>query len=252
MGLVQLLTVNRSLGGVRDEPTRYRMTDRTRLPRFNRNHPPVIEVEVSVQPKAASPPVAQSLFEYSGRRVREKQGASSQRSLPGLTDGDHAAPKPASMRAPAERGAWKGTGPLFSRSARPPLASPNATGEAAIKAMPEPVRFQEAEPKPVPVAAPLSKVRPPGLLARWFARRNPFAQRRRSRKGRTATQGELALDAVTPLRNDLHDSDIEVVTLRPVRAAADKQRPTPPDRLAANASVWGWVTSRLFGGGRAG
>jgi hypothetical protein len=62
-------------------------------------------------------------------------------------------------------------------------------------------------------------------------------------------QGELSLDRVKVVRNDLSDSDLEIVPAKqPSRSAV------PAPELAATVSspprAWGRVTSRLFGAGK--
>lgn len=66
-------------------------------------------------------------------------------------------------------------------------------------------------------------------------------------------QGELSLDAVKPVRNDLSDADFEVVAPRPkTRPAATAKRPRPKlfkPELAGLA--WSRLTARLFSTDRA-
>ena len=51
----------------------------------------------------------------------------------------------------------------------------------------------------------------------WAKKLNPFAKQGAPVE-RTAVQGELSLDKVKPLRNDLSDTDLELATVRPPEA----------------------------------
>ncbi len=51
----------------------------------------------------------------------------------------------------------------------------------------------------------------------WAKKLNPFAKQGAPVE-RTAVQGELSLDNVKPLRNDLSDTDLELATVRPPEA----------------------------------
>ena len=62
----------------------------------------------------------------------------------------------------------------------------------------------------------------PARISRWPLPANPFkSSRPRPTAARLAVQGELSLDKVKPVRNDLSDSDLELV------AAVKKPEPAP-------------------------
>jgi hypothetical protein len=85
------------------------------------------------------------------------------------------------------------------------------------------------------------KVKRSGFLFRWMKGVNPFARKAPAVPPEKApVQGELVLDSVRPVRNDLHDTDLMVV---PARAAENKAagRETEP------AGVAGKTGSRMFG-----
>jgi hypothetical protein len=77
--------------------------------------------------------------------------------------------------------------------------------------------------------APAGSVNPPPVssswLARWLSRRRRPAPAAIPRFNKALVQGELTLDRVKVLRNDLSDSDLEVV---PVRAPVEKPRLKQP------------------------
>ena len=69
--------------------------------------------------------------------------------------------------------------------------------------------------------------------------------------GRPLVQGELSLDTVKVVRNDLSESDLEVVRVEPA-LQADKAKPANPDEQAPATpdAGWGAVTGRFFGLGK--
>ena len=66
-----------------------------------------------------------------------------------------------------------------------------------------------------------------------------------------AVQGELSLERIQVVRNDLSDADLEIVPAKPMATPATA---TPAPRLIVKAegakSAWGRVTSRILGAGR--
>ncbi len=62
----------------------------------------------------------------------------------------------------------------------------------------------------------------------------------------TPTQCELSLDQVKVVRNDLSDSDFEVVARR-----RNKTGPKPEPSTEGPDSTWGRVSLRIFGAGKA-
>jgi hypothetical protein len=66
-------------------------------------------------------------------------------------------------------------------------------------------------------------------------------------------QGELSLDAVKPLRNDLSDADFEVIASRQkTRPVATARRPLPKlSKPEAAGLSWSRLTARLFSTDRA-
>ena len=66
-----------------------------------------------------------------------------------------------------------------------------------------------------------------------------------------AVQGELSLERIQVVRNDLSDADLEIVPAKPMATPATA---TPAPRLIVKAegakSAWGRVRSRILGAGR--
>lgn len=91
--------------------------------------------------------------------------------------------------------------PTFGNPTEPAVKNFSASGASAERAKVAPV------PRPARTAA----------SAGWAQKLNPFAKQGAPVE-RTAVQGELSLDRVKPLRNDLSDTDLELATVRPAEA----------------------------------
>ena len=93
---------------------------------------------------------------------------------------------------------------------------------------------------------------------RWTVFRNPFSNVPKASAAplRVPVQGELSLDLVKPVRNDLRDSDLVVVPGRPgpepEAGAAAVAAVTPGDGspTAEVAPVWSRIKTQLFGVGK--
>ena len=121
----------------------------------------------------------------------------------------------------------------------PGLNLPPALARAAA---PEP----EQPPAPKGGARSTSPGAPNGeKIARsmaWFYLRNPW--KRQKQEAGPLTQPELPLSKVRVVRNDLTDSDVEVV--QKIRLA----KPEPAKRPAVKAAKWSELTVKLFEAGR--
>lgn len=198
MGLMQLLTVGRSLGRIRDEPSRYKMTQQSLLPKFGAVHAPETQV----------------------------------------------------------RGLSETTNPVFARA---DASKANAAGAATINDRKNMSAVQpELQGKVAPVGAVDRPVFPRG---RWTLFRNPFLKTPKPAKPLPApVQSELSLDAVKPVRNDLCDSDLELVQVARRNAGADVKAAEPASPAvsvasesqpaAANEVVWGRIKNQFFGAGK--
>jgi len=64
-------------------------------------------------------------------------------------------------------------------------------------------------------------------------------------------QGELSLDGIKVVRNDLTDSDLEVVRAKPpVPVPATTPTPKQLEKTVSPGNAWSRVTGRLFGAGK--
>lgn len=157
---------------------------------------------------------------------------------------------PATPTLPESRSLVTSQPSLFSRLVAAPTEEELSVGaqdkRAATPAAAAPKPAVAASPRPVaapaPTAAPLSPVVPaPRKEAKWksmikalFGIRSKPVERR--------VQIELSLDRVTVVRNDLSDSDLEVVQRRP--QSAD----TTPQMSFERRQTQSWMklTKRLF------
>ena len=109
----------------------------------------------------------------------------------------------------------------------------------------------EAEPQAVLASAP-TKPEQAFPFGRWTLFSNPF---NRSSKGRLKTdagpvQTELSLDGVKPVRNDLSESDLEVVPVKavaPPMPVAATTTVTSAHEAEASGVVWHQIKNHLFG-----
>ncbi len=58
------------------------------------------------------------------------------------------------------------------------------------------------------------------FMSRWIKMANPFARRAAAGPPKAPIQSELHLDAVKPVRNDLHETDLMVVRRQPAEKTA--------------------------------
>jgi len=155
--------------------------------------------------------------------------------------------------------------PKFGRAARSETKMPDAVEaqsrpvveeQRAPVSQPEPqVKKNEMNalhtPPPAPSRAamnttPLSSAFP---LGRWTRlRKNPFGPRPHRQSVTPPVQGELHLDLVKPVRNDLSDADLEVVEARePAPAAQESAEGRSIDE--SHRFLWSRLTARIFRAG---
>lgn len=225
MSLGKLLTTGKSLVGLHNSGARYQMR-KGALPKF----------ESSKNPFATR----------SHEEVTEREPQ-----LPKLTDAEIAAPGSAcvppaspSKLTPAEVAASK----LKKTQALPVLG---AKAEAPAR-NPEPVA---ATPKPAPVVDGwLKKINP---LVWLGSRKTEQPKAAVPRFGKGPVQGELSLDNIKVMRNDLSEADVELV---PMKARRPKVAPMPePIAMEASAAAmaipelppatnaWEFLGERLLG-----
>jgi hypothetical protein len=169
------------------------------------------------------------------------------------------APAPKSEPSTPEAGksaAGLETGSLFEtepKAVSAPVRKEPAPKEPELAVAPE----KRTEPKPVTAApvAPAAKEAKPGALAglvkklnllAYLPKRQPGARANRPKTARIAVQGELSLERVRVLRNELNDSDLEFVPVKPAvnMGTAGTMLPAAP---RPRLTTWGRLTSRLAG-----
>ena len=134
-----------------------------------------------------------------------------------------------------------------------PKGEPGATPQKEVGPRPVRAKFDarmRAEALWRRLAALLSgwQVKLRGLFARSGSK---AAKSAIPRFPKPAVQGELSLERIQVVRNDLSDADLEIVPAKPMATPATA---TPAPRLIVKAegakSAWGRVRSRILGAGR--
>ena len=83
----------------------------------------------------------------------------------------------------------------------------------------------------------------PAPVGRWALARNPVAEAIPTAPRTGLAHGQLTLDSVIPVRNDLSDADLEVVKAATVADAAPGRS---GEAAAAKSSRWSRVMALLF------
>jgi hypothetical protein len=154
--------------------------------------------------------------------------------------------------------------PKFGRAARPETKIPDAV-EAQSRLVVEEQRAPASEPEPQGKKNEMNALhtQPPAQsraasdtvltsafpLGRWTRlRKNPFGPRPHRQSVTPPVQGELHLDLVKPVRNDLSDADLEVVEARePLPAAQESAAGSSIDE--SHRFLWSRLTARIFRAG---
>jgi hypothetical protein len=225
MSLLRLLAAGRSLIGVKEAAGRYHVTSKRVLPKFSPKANPFRattrretgEISISLAATTQSRPAAK---ECPPEPV-----------LAGHSAAEPAKPalEAASELKPAAGGASAATAPNREARFAPALA---ATGSRMA------VRAWE---RAVSSAARVTSLVPRPRLKPGKAAGRPL--------NKPLVQPELSLESIRVVRNDLSDSDLELVTARPpveARPAAAAARPNG----RSVETVWGRMAGRLFGAGK--
>jgi hypothetical protein len=211
MSLLKLLSAGKSLDGSKPMPSPYRMKSANFLPKFGSKKNPFAQAPKAEPAKPGNKPAETgSLFES----------------------------EPASPLAPFRK------------------APPAKEVKPAAAAMPEAPAAPETKSEPKPASAvPLAKEKKPRMLPgiikkfnplAYLPKRQPGARAARPKVAKTAVQGELSLERVRVLRNELNDSDIEFVTAK--AANTGTAGTTLPAMRRPKLTTWGRLTSRMMGG----
>jgi hypothetical protein len=231
MSLMKLLSVSKSLAGGRNQPGRYKMVEQGLLPKFapvgrpvslapkRKSDGPTVKKEQSTTPTAASNSLPGNLFQVADPVTEVVKAV---------------APTPRAavcVNANAAPTNWfrLGNNPFVNRPAgRPKPLTPqgaykNGAGTASSPHFVSSTAFYGDEPSPP-------------LLARFL-----------ERTLLTPAQAELSLDAVKPVRNDLSDSDLQIVPAKP-EIKPDALKPPRPHLLRPELTGFAWsrLTARFF------
>ena len=154
--------------------------------------------------------------------------------------------------------------PRFGRAARSETKMPDAV-EAQSRPVVEEQRAPAGQPEPQVKKNEMKALHtePPAQsraasdtvltsafpLGRWTRlRKNPFGPRPHRQAVTAPVQGELLLDLVKPVRNDLSDADLEVVEARePLPAAQESAAGSSIDE--SHRFLWSRLTARIFRAG---
>lgn len=86
------------------------------------------------------------------------------------------------------------------------------------------------------------------FLLGWARRKNPFRPKAAQRKAPGPVQGELLLESIQVVRNDLTDTDLEVVAKPEAPPPQAQEAKVPADADPERARlVWRRIATRLFG-----
>jgi hypothetical protein len=133
-------------------------------------------------------------------------------------------PKFGSVTAPEEpaRGSGENRNQTVASAALPtgqPQPANVATGNKTMNAVRAVETGPEAEASVPVVMKQAVADRPAFPRGRWTLFKNPFSKSGKSKSVDAPVQTELLLDSVKPVRNDLSDSDLEVVRMKSKPAA---------------------------------
>jgi len=209
MSLLRLLTTGKSLVGMSDVESRYRLTSQRLLPQFGPARNP-FSSRTKAEPAQTE---ARPLEDHDGNG--------------------------ASVARPALRG---------------PEGEPAAVLQPGAEHRAVPAKFD-----PRNLARVLWQ-RAAALLSRWQAKLCGLLARSGGKAAKPAipqflkppVQGELSLDRIKVVRNDLSDADLEVVPAKaPSAPAAIALAPREVEKTDGAKSAWGRVTTRILGAGKA-
>jgi len=202
MSLLRLLAAGKSLRGMRDTESRYRLTSQRLLPHFGSGKNPFSSKEKE-EPAPAEP--------RSPRECKPNGATKAIRNATALTGEREAAlpSRPEGMTMPAHSHFHELGGVLRRRATV-------LMGEWRAK------------------------------LERWRAKPNKVTKPAIPRFAKPPVQGELSLDRIRVVRNDLSDADLEIVPAKPPATPALRS----VEKAAGAESAWGRVTARVLGDGK--
>ena len=245
MSLVRLLTAGKSLVGLKDGQVRYQMGDPRSMPRFGSGKNPF-------QRKGRAQTEGDASVGQSGAASVDSQGCANTGLVVEAVGSSHSVT--ADERPPIATGACEprrisevcgldNSGSLRKTSDTPQLPGPPCTlSETSSKTLSSPTVADS------PAATPSGR-RWLSSLKSLFGLR-PLRSDRKPGPARAISQpvqGELRLDNVKVLRNDLSDTDLEIVTKAPPRQPPMSSPKVKAESAVPNETAWERVTT-LFGG----
>jgi hypothetical protein len=245
MSLVRLLTAGKSLVGLKDGEIQYRMGDPRSMPKFGTGENPF---KGKGRSASSQPEVGQSgAAGINGPNrantglVVEAAGSSHSVTADEQRPSIEGACEP---RCISEVCGLDNSGSLRNISDTPRLTDPpKPLSEPLSKTLSSAAQAEADAPA---LTVPSSPVRRKSLLAAVKSLfRVPLSASRKPGPTRTIyppLQGELGLDNVKVLRNDLSDTDLEIVTKAPPKQAA----PPKAESVVPNETAWDRVAN-LFG-----
>jgi hypothetical protein len=260
MSLVRLLTTGKSLVGMQDNLSRYRLTKQRLLPKFNSKKNPFAP-PIKAEPAKPAPAVAEAVLPAAARSeaaafFENKAGEPAAVKVRSIERGTLSYPGTVE-RGPAGASPCHNTS-VESISVPPAKTGTKADGATAVVPPREPVLANRNGQRDL--APPLAaRSRKSALAGNWLkvaGLLSGFLERKQKAAGlkpaRTPVQCELSLEKVKVVRNDLSDADLEFRTARrPVPPpAASPFSPPALDPARHEPTAWGRLTSRFFKAGQ--
>jgi hypothetical protein len=210
MSLLKLLSAAKSLDGSKPMPSPYKMKSARFLPKFGSPKNPFARAKTDAAKPIPGKMETDSLFGDEPKTAPEAPS-----------------PKPAA-KAPVVKEVKPVIEPEKTIEAKPVSAVPTAVPTAKT-------------PKTAALGDFIKKLNP----LKYLPKRKPEARAVRPKVARAA-QGELSLEKVRVLRNELNDSDIEFVTTPKLVSTGTGGNSLPVSQRTRFAT-WGRLTSRVIG-----
>jgi len=221
MSLMRLLAVGSSIRGIKDRPSPYKMTQQHLLPKFGGSKAGETKSAATVEPDPCS--------------GAGKQGPSATAT---------AAHNERTQMQIAEQDVKQANGPTDSTSPSPSAESGRGPSLEQSFASAPVVADQIPSKRNTTISRTKTESRI-SLMAfwRWGGRSNPFHPKAVLQKGAAPIQGELSLQEIKVVRNDLNETDLEVVPALKNEVAL----PATETHLEASRLVLRRIAARLFG-----
>lgn len=226
MNFLRLFAAGKGLIGMRNSTSPYRMKRGAGLPKFGSPKNPF-----------APPPFTEPLNASPCKPEAEKESAVGRETAVMETERLFKAATPEPVAKPQEPAPVRAA--KSAKSNLPPIqpAQPELRPAAPASSKPEPKR--------TPAGAWLKKVKKLNPLA-LLPTRQKSGSVARSHALRPAVQGELSLDKVKVVRNDLSDTDLEIVPARNAMKTQSGQPAAGAVMALDEETAWNRLTARFF------